>query len=41
MVSQAVPNSNLKTLAGEAVAAFAVSFVMFTALWSVEDFLPR
>ena len=40
MVSQAVPNSNIKTLVGEAVAAFAVSFVMFMALWSVED-LPR
>jgi len=40
MVSQAVPNSNIKTLVGEVVAAFAVLFVMFMALWSVED-LPR
>jgi len=37
MVSQAVSSSNLKTLAGEAVAAFAVSFEMFMAMWSVED----
>ena len=40
MVSQVVPNSNLKTLAGEAVSAFAVSFEMFMAMWSVED-LPQ